>query len=128
MRTAVTALSAALAGVVLFACGGATPRPTGLLVGAVLAGPTCPVEREDNPCPPMPLANRQVRALTPEGDVADTVRTGPDGRFVLEVPAGDYLLEVELQGIEIAKEMPLPATVREGAVTEVQIEVDTGIR
>lgn len=129
MRTA-TALTAVLAGVLLLACAGGdgAPRPTGLVVGTVLAGPTCPVETEEMPCPPMPLADREVRALSPDGDVVARTSTDAGGRFTLQVPAGDYLLEVELQGIEIAKEAPLSLTVREGAVTTVQIDVDTGIR
>src|SRR5260221_8130722 len=41
--------------------------PTGTIAGDVVAGPTCPVEQAENPCPPAVVKNREVDIHTHAG-------------------------------------------------------------
>ena len=115
----------------LLACGlpgaDAPPPAPGTLQGEVLAGPTCPVEDAVNPCPPAPMAARKVFIATQEQGVM-TVMTNDQGRFSARLPSGQYHVEVELVGIEIAKDQPIPVIVEPGKIASIHIVVDTGIR
>jgi hypothetical protein len=65
----------------------------GNLVGRLLLGPACPVERADDPCDPVPRpAPVTLVALDASGkEIARTVTLG-DGSFALDLPAGRYTL------------------------------------
>jgi hypothetical protein len=112
--------------------GGGTTGSTGGdsgINGLVTLGPLCPVERVDSPCPDKPLA-AQIQVKGASGDVVTTVRSGPDGRFTVSLPPGDYVL----QGLSPTPGNPFPiggsvtATVRPHRFTEVTVTFDTGIR
>jgi hypothetical protein len=68
----------------------------GNLVGRLLLGPACPVERADDPCDPVPRpAPVTMVALDASGnEIARTVTLG-DGSFALDLPAGSYTLHAE---------------------------------
>jgi hypothetical protein len=116
---------------ILLACGrpgaDSTTPVQGTLQGDVLAGPTCPVEDATHPCPPAPIAARKVFIAQQKQRVM-TVVTNEQGRFSAHLPAGQYQVEVELVGIEIAKEQPLSVMVEPRQTTVIRIMVDTGIR
>ncbi len=59
--------------------------------GTVTSGPTCPVERPDQPCPPRPLAIH-LTALAADGREAGATDSAADGTFHLDLPAGRYVL------------------------------------
>ena len=59
--------------------------------GTVSAGPTCPVERADEPCPPQP-AVATVRATNESGEEIATTESGSDGRYSVALPPGRYVL------------------------------------
>ena len=59
--------------------------------GKITAGPTCPVERPDMPCPPNPVQGR-VDALDIAGHLAGTAMTDQTGRYALALPPGRYTL------------------------------------
>lgn len=118
------------------------PSPTGVptlttgsgVVGIVLAGPTCPVERVDSPCPErpasMPLA---IYAGQPDGgEPVATVTSGLDGRFRLALRAGTYTVQRAPCGPQNCSSFPIlrPVSfdVRPGAYTELTLDADTGIR
>ena len=54
----------------------ATTGTQGTLAGDVVAGPTCPVERAEDPCPPKAVPNREVQILGPNNAVAATATRG----------------------------------------------------
>ncbi len=94
--------------------------------GTVSAGPTCPVEREGQPCPPLPV-QAQVNVIAPDGRRSAQAASDADGRFSVLVAPGHYTLHVS-----IARSFPVcPDTAvtvpDEGTVTS-DIVCDTGIR
>jgi hypothetical protein len=105
-------------------------EPHGTLVAKVEAGPTCPVAEAENPCPPKPVADRQVSIETANGAVVMTATTDAQGRFAVALPPGTYVVRVVvvpgLVGLRQVSEETV--TVTNGTTTTVTIEMDTGIR
>jgi hypothetical protein len=103
------------------------PAPAGSGVyGYVTAGPTCPVERPDQPCPPRPVA-AHIRAQDPSGHTVGVAESGSSGRYLLALPAGTYTLTATT-GTAYPHCQPSPVTVRAGSPTRADISCDTGIR
>ena len=99
------------------------------ITGTVLAGPQCPVVMAGSPCPDLPL-QATLRIDEVGGGASETVESGSDGQFRLELRPGEYVVTALPDG-----NGPFPAppaeqavTVREGAFTEVTVSYDTGIR
>ena len=93
--------------------------------GRVTAGPTCPVERPDQPCPPRPVDAR-VDAFADNRQVAGT-QTDTDGRYALTLSPGKYTLMATTGG-ELPRCSPTEVTVVANQVTTADISCDTGIR
>jgi len=109
----------------LVACGkGSYGTGPGGITGVVAAGPTCPVERADSPCPPRPWTGT-VRATDEHGDAFDT-RTDAQGSYTLSLPSGTYTVTAVTSGMPSTS---TPRTVTVGdAMLLVDLRVDTGIR
>ncbi|MHB8491118.1 MAG: hypothetical protein ACYDA6_02740 [Solirubrobacteraceae bacterium] len=119
--------------VALVACGSALGRaPDSGIVGRIVAGPTCPVER----VPPVPgcapralVATLRIRRV---GSRAKTtrVRSQSDGRFRVSLPPGTYTVQALPQAGSPLPRPPSPRSVqvRQGHFTAVTITYDTGIR
>lgn len=96
------------------------------IVGRITAGPTCPVVRSDQPCPPHPVV-ATVEAVDPTGNVAGMTTTDDAGRYAIHLAPGSYTLHVSIEG-------PFPrchesgVTVAPGPPLTVNIDCDTGIR
>ena len=102
---------------------------TGLSVRAV-AGPTCPVEREppDPGCAPRPVDGATVVIKDRGGAEVARGVTGPDGSFVVDLAPGTYALEpMPVEGL-MGTAAGISVEVDAGAISEVQLEYDTGIR
>ncbi len=133
VRRSGTELAAAAAAFVLaafvLAALGASAAPAGPLGsgvrGIVLIGPTCPVERADQPCPDLPFELR-IRVLRAHLLVART-RSGPDGHFRVALPPGLYVLAPVL-GPGPPSAPPVAVRVRPHRFAFVTIRVDSGIR
>jgi hypothetical protein len=115
----------ALAGLALAlaACGGqSAPTASGDsgIRGQVLRGPLCPVVTQADPCPDEPYAT-DVRVLAASGKLVATVQSGSDGRFVVRLEPGHYVLMTE-QG------SPLDVIVDPHSFAQAVVEYDTGIR
>jgi hypothetical protein len=93
--------------------------------GRVTAGPTCPVERPDQPCPPRPVEAR-VDAFADNRQVAGT-QADADGRYALTLPPGRYTLTATT-GAELPRCNPTEVTVVANQVATADISCDTGIR
>lgn len=135
VRTSRFALQATLILVLaalLTACG-TTSHPataTGTLIGDVVAGPTCPVEQVGNPCPPRPVAGREVAIVDAEGHVVATTTTDERGHFSLTLSPGAYTVRVAIVPGEVGMRQVTPGqvTIATGETVNVTIVLDTGIR
>jgi hypothetical protein len=71
----------------------------GDVVGRLLLGPTCPVERADDPCDPVARPTPvTLVALGASGAEAARTVTLADGSFALDLPTGSYTLHAEGAG------------------------------
>jgi len=94
--------------------------------GAVLAGPTCPVQRQGDPsCADKPVPAHLVLQRG-DGSTAATGDAGNDGQFFIAVSGGTYALTATSpQAMRCATQS---VTVSDGHVTDVNVSCDTGIR
>ena len=94
--------------------------------GRVTAGPTCPVERPGQPCPPSPVAGR-VEAIDAAGHTAGNATTDADGRYAIALPPGAYTLRVATEAM-----FPMcpdtAVSVPSGPPVAADLDCDTGIR
>ena len=115
----------------LAACGkaAASPIPSGTgIQGVVQAGPTCPVERIDSPCPPHPLAATVVVRDAAGHEVART-HSGADGHFKVDVAPGSYtVVGLSIGSSMLPRPIPTTATVTLGTYVTANVEYDSGIR
>jgi len=119
----------ALAMLSLAACGlrPSAPASTGV-EGVMTIGPTCPVQRVDQPCPDRPFAGEVSVRDGSGGEVAD-VHADAAGHFRVDLAAGTYQL------VPLSPHPGMPpfgkpqtVTVVPGQYTQVTIEYDSGIR
>jgi hypothetical protein len=113
----------------LTACGssayGGAGSASGAVTGVVYAAPSCPVERVDSPCPPLPVAGAEVVAFQSQHRRAST-HTGNDGRFRLDLAYGHYTIRATNVGgyrSTTTTEVDISAT-----PVSVELTVDSGIR
>lgn len=123
-------VTAAVAVLALISCGsdhGIGSEPTGRVVGHVLAGPTCPVERPGGPaCPPAPVAG--LVEFVQDGRIVTSVSTDAEGGFEHELPAGTYTVSVDVGDRPFPVCGSVDVEVVADAETNVDIDCDTGIR
>lgn len=100
-------------------------RPS-TVYGFVTAGPTCPVERVDHPCPPRPLSTT-VQARSIGGGTSGSATTDENGRYEMSLPPGRYVLEAQI-GSMFPSCQPIEVVVTANAATRGDIDCDTGIR
>jgi hypothetical protein len=106
----------------------------GNLIGHLLLGPTCPVERLNEPCDPVarPVPVTLV-ALDANGTEVARVRTLEDGSFALDLAPGTYVLHAQqpnatgLPSIADAN-IVVTATATRATPQRVNVVGDTGIR
>jgi hypothetical protein len=113
----------------LTACGAGTTSSissTATLTGRVTAGPTCPVERPDHPCPPAPVP-ATVRARDAHGAVVATAHTDADGGYRLQLHPGAYTV-VAATPSQLPRCSPVNVIVKANHTARVAISCDTGIR
>lgn len=108
----------------LAGCAG-TATGTGTAEGQVMIGPTCPVQRIDQPCPDKPF-QATIDVVSSQGQPVRRFETDAEGRFRIALPPGNYTFKPVPNGIQRAPNVPV--TVEEGKVTRVDIRYDSGIR
>ena len=120
-----------LIALVCSACAGAAEqsRPGGTGIrGQVVASPTCPVETGDPACEPAPVEARIV-VVSLEGAARNVFPSDPDGTFSIGLRPGQYQVHAEpVDQLMRVAPRPLRVTVTEGAVSEITVVVDTGLR
>ncbi len=108
-------------------CGpSSTATPNSGIEGHVTIGPTCPVQRIDNPCPDKAY-QATLTVLTPERKKVLQFQTDADGVFQVALEPGEYILHPESPNVmPHAQEQPF--TVEVGKFTTVDVVYDSGIR
>jgi hypothetical protein len=89
--------------------------------GTVIAGPTCPVERVDQPCPPQPVEGA-VAAIDSSDRTVATTSIDADGRYTLDLVPGCYTLQVVVDGL-LPNCPEVTVTVTSGAPTTADIDL-----
>jgi hypothetical protein len=119
-----------LASVGLVGCQPPGQAPGAVVSGTAVSGPSCPVVTEppDPACDDRPVAGAEMVIVDEAGNEVARVRTDGDGRFSVELEAGEYLLIP--QPVEGLRGTPLEVGL---AVDETDVDVglisyDTGIR
>jgi len=94
--------------------------------GVVELGPTCPVQREDSPCPPKPLAT-SVTVTSTITKFSVTSRSDESGHFSIPLPPGTYSVTAAGTG-PIQRGQAATVTVHAGAFATITVMVDSGMR
>lgn len=94
--------------------------------GYVMAGPTCPVERPDRPCPPRPVSET-ITVRTASGATVASTHSDAHGRYAIDLTPGTYTLVVATGSI-LPRCPDTRVTVNPGSATRADISCDTGIR
>lgn len=102
---------------------GPSGGPSGI-TGIVLVGPECRRPSEASPC----LVPYQARLviLDPDGRVVGDVTSGTDGRFRIELPPGDYIVQPSPGGDPFPRAEARSVTVVAGEMSEVEIDYERG--
>ena len=105
---------------------------SGSLEGHVSIGPLTPVERTDQPKPPVPpeaYASRSINIFKVDGtSLVTNVKIGPDGTYRVQLSTGTYVVNIAKSGIDRGIELPRVITIVAGQITRLDINIDTGLR
>ena len=106
-----------------------TQPGTGSLVGNISLAPISPVERIDAPPASRPAAGAKIRIMNLQGKEIKTAVADTEGRYSVNLPAGSYRIELDLQpGGGLSKDLPATVMITQGHEIRLDIRIDTGIR
>jgi hypothetical protein len=104
----------------------------GTLSGNVSIGPLQPVQREGvAQATPMPevYTSRTIVVYEEDGQTeVKRVPVQPDGTYDIRLFAGNYVVDIGRSGIDSAADLPKTVHINGGQVTQLDIDIDTGIR
>ena len=107
------------------------PSGTGFLEGKISIGPLCPVERfpPDPNCQPTPETFK-AWLIAVYQDETKIILLNPnlDGAYRVELPVGDYVVDLEKSMGIGGKNLPATVIIKSGEITTLNIDIDTGIR
>ena len=120
----------------LLACSSPTapsnnPDVFGRLSGVVTIGPNCPVQSETNPCPTPPSAYTARKILVfdqTRAHLLHTVDIDTQGLYSINLEPGNYLVDIQGVGIDRSADVPKVVTIHANTVTQLNINIDTGLR
>ena len=109
-----------------------TPKRFGTLEGHVTIGPLSPVVRVGEPEPtPSPeiYRDREIVIYLKDGKTEFArLKLDDQGNYRAELPVGTYVVDINHLGIDMSKDLPKVIEIREGEITSLDIDIDTGIR
>jgi hypothetical protein len=97
---------------------------------ALVAGPTCPVERNppDPACAPRPVANTEIDVFDISGTMVASGVSGADGLATAQLPPGAYYVVVPAVPGLMGQAVPLAFAAVGGDNVRLTFMFDTGIR
>ncbi|MEK7176860.1 MAG: hypothetical protein AAB719_00980 [Patescibacteria group bacterium] len=95
--------------------------------GTILRGPMCPVMRVGEECPDAPYETDVVVRRASSEKTFATMKSGKDGKFLINLPPGDYIVNAVNNGISKTCG-DVSVTVSPDRVENIVISCDTGIR
>jgi hypothetical protein len=102
------------------------------VAGEATVGPTCPVARVGEVCPPGHIAMSVIMTRRGWPGVAAVVHAGAGGRFRVPLPPGLYTLHVLRSPwhppLPYLKQSAIAVRVRAHAYTSVTVDFDSGMR
>ncbi|HEV7487602.1 MAG TPA: hypothetical protein VGQ65_18190 [Thermoanaerobaculia bacterium] len=142
MRSQRSALAAALLAVVI-AChsptsptdgkaGSAGSGEHGRLSGVVTIGPNCPGPQNDsNPCPTQPsaYAARKIQVWdAAKKNLLFTVDIDSQGSYLIDLTPATYMIDVKAAAMDHTLDLPKVVDIHANTVTQVDVNIDTGLR
>jgi hypothetical protein len=114
----------------LVACQQPVEAPGAIVTGTVVSGPSCPVVTEppDPACDDRPVADAEIVVVDGAGNEITRVRTDGQGRFSVELAAGEYRLIPQPVAGLMGTAAEVGIVVHETDVDVGLISYDTGIR
>gem|GEM_PF-395926 len=103
----------------------------GRLAGIVTIGPNCPVQHVEQPCPTPPSAYGMRKVL-----LFDEARTkqlytidiDSHGAYLIDLVPGRYAVDLQRSGVDRSAQVPTVVTITANGITQLDIDIDTGIR
>jgi hypothetical protein len=111
--------------------GQAATTEHGRLSGVVTIGPNCPVQTETNPCPTSPLAYAARKILVynaAKTSLLFTVDIDSQGLYVIDLVPGSYTVDLKPSGVDRTSDLPKVVEIKVNVVTQLDVNIDTGIR
>jgi len=108
-----------------------TQTPPSGIRGIVVLGPTCPVGQDPGANDPVPCLTPYAASLVvldSESARVASITSGPDGRFQVNLPPGDYVVTPATGPDTYPIAQPISVIVAAGQYADVEINYDTGIR
>jgi len=109
-----------------------TPQQFGTIEGHVTIGPLSPVVRVGEPEPtpsPEVYQGREIVIYLEDGKTEFArLKLDAGGNYRAELPVGTYIVDINHLGIDMSKDLPKVIEIREGEITRLDIDIDTGIR
>jgi len=108
-----------------------TPAPPSGIRGTVLLGPTCPGGPDPGANDPVPCVTpyaARLVVLDAESVPVAGITSGPDGKFQVDLPPGEYVVAPATGADTYPIAQPVSVVVSPGSYAEVEINYDTGIR
>src|SRR3989344_4694049 len=107
--------------------GGILPYTSGIRE-VVLRGPMCPVVRVGEECPDAPYGTKVlISRMSTSSEIFATVQSGNDGKFLINLPPGDYVANATNEGISKICS-PVSVSIGSDEIKNINISCDTGIR
>jgi len=106
----------------------------GVLQGTVTIGPIWPVVPPGGnpPIPPEVYGARKIMVFDEDGatliEEVDIIPDGDHGTYRVELPPGEYVVDINRLGVDHSDEVPAVIELGPGQTVELNIDIDTGIR
>ena len=105
---------------------GILPYQSGI-EGTVLRGPMCPVVRVGEECPDAPYETEVIVRRASSEKVFASIKSGKDGKFLINLPPGDYIVNAVNNCISKTCS-DVSVAVGPDRVENIIVSCDTGIR